>query len=138
MSSKKIKPVGITHVGIAVRDLDKAIETYSELFDFDNIERMEVGGEAVRVAMLKIGDSEIELLCPTGDEGAIAKFIRERGEGIHHIAIRVLDVAGAIQSAKTMGLRVIDEGPRNGARGAKAAFVHPKSLCGVLLEFYDR
>jgi methylmalonyl-CoA/ethylmalonyl-CoA epimerase len=135
---KKVKPAGITHVGIAVRDLDKAIETYSELFDFDNIERMQVGSEGVKVAMLKTGDSEIELLCPIGEEGAIAKFIRERGEGIHHIAIRVPDVSGAIQNAKTMGLRVLDEEPRNGARGAKAAFVHPKSLHGVLLEFYDR
>lgn len=134
----KLKPEAITHVGIAVSDLEKAISDYSALFDFDSIERMEVSTEGVKVAMLKTGSSEIELLCPTKDEGAIAKFIREKGEGIHHMAIRVPDVGIAIEEARKLGLRVLDEKPREGARGAKAAFVHPKSFHGVLLEFYNR
>lgn len=134
----KVKPLAITHVGIAVADLEKAIFDYSALFDFDKIERMEVGGEDVRVAMLSIGTSELELLCPTKENGAIAKFIHERGEGIHHVAIRVPDVVDAMKMAKAVGMRVLDEKPRSGARSAKAAFVHPKSFHGVLLEFYDR
>ena len=137
-SLAKVKPEALTHVGIAVTDLEKAIFDYSALLDFDTIERMEVSGEGVKVAMLKTGTSELELLCPTKEDNAIAKFIRERGEGIHHIAIRVPDVADAMEKAKRIGMRVLDEKPRTGARGAKAAFVHPKSFHGVLLEFYDR
>ena len=134
----KVKPLGISHVGIAVADLEKAIFDYSALFDFDKIERMEVGGEDVKVAMLSTGTSELELLCPTKEDSAIAKFIRERGEGIHHVAIRVPDVVDAMEKAKAIGMRVLDEKPRSGARRARAAFVHPKSFHGVLLEFYDR
>lgn len=134
----RINPTGITHVGIAVTDLEKAIDDYSALFDFEAIERNDVSSEGVKVAMLKTGVSELELLCPTKEDGPIAKFIREKGEGIHHIAIRVPDVPNAIEAAKALGLRVLDDKPRKGARGAKAAFVHPKSFHGVLLEFYDR
>jgi methylmalonyl-CoA/ethylmalonyl-CoA epimerase len=133
----KIKPETITHVGIAVADLDKAIQDYSALFDFVAVERMEVSTEGVKAAMLKTGASELELLCPTTENGPIAKFLREKGEGIHHLAIRVPNVAIAIETAKSLGLRVLDEKPRMGARGAQAAFVHPKSFHGVLLEFYD-
>lgn len=138
LSSSKLKPIAITHVGIAVLDLEKAISDYSALFDFDKIERMEVGTEGVKVAMLSCESSEIELLCPTREEGAIAKFVREKGEGIHHMAIRVQDVGVAIEQARKLGLRVLDDKPRLGARGAEAAFVHPKSFHGVLLEFYNR
>jgi methylmalonyl-CoA/ethylmalonyl-CoA epimerase len=134
----KLRPEAITHVGIAVSDLEKAISDYSALFEFDKIERMDVSTEGVRVAMLTTGSSEIELLCPTREEGAIAKFIREKGEGMHHVAIRVRDVGSAIEQAKLLGLRVLDDKPRFGARGAEAAFVHPKSFHGVLLEFYNR
>jgi methylmalonyl-CoA/ethylmalonyl-CoA epimerase len=134
----KIEPLGITHIGIAVKDLEGAISDYSAMFDFENIERTEVGTEGVQVAMLQVGSSEIELLCPTREDSSIAKFIREKGEGIHHLAIRVPDVAGAIEKAKAIGLRILDDKPRLGAYGAKAAFVHPKSFHGVLLEFYDR
>ncbi len=134
----KLKPEAVTHVGIAVLDLEKAISDYSALFDFDKVERMEVGTEGVKVAMLSCGSSEIELLCPTREEGAIAKFVREKGEGIHHMAIRVPDVGDAIEQARKLGLSVLDEKPRVGARGAEAAFIHPKSFHGVLLEFYNR
>ena len=99
---------------------------------------MEVEGEGVRVAMIKVGDSEIELLSPVDDRGEIAKFLREKGEGIHHLAVTVDDVSGAIERAKKKGLRVVDEVPRKGARGTEAAFVHPRSMHGVLLEFYNR
>jgi methylmalonyl-CoA/ethylmalonyl-CoA epimerase len=138
MLTVKVKPEAVTHVGIAVADLEKAISDYSALFDFDNVERMEVSGEGVKVAMLRTGTSELELLCPTREDNTIAKFIHERGEGIHHIAIRVPDVADAMEKAKAIGMKILDVKPRIGARGAKAAFVHPKSFHGVLLEFYDR
>ncbi|MCL5067789.1 MAG: methylmalonyl-CoA epimerase [Thaumarchaeota archaeon] len=129
---------GISHIGIAVSDLELAIKHYSSLLGCEKVKRIEVPSEHVRIAMIELGDSEIELLSPTSQSGAIAKFIRERGEGIHHIAVRVQDVSEAIIDAKKQGLRVIDEVPRKGAEGTDAAFVHPKSLHGVLLEFYSR
>lgn len=132
-----MKPLGISHVGIAVFDLEKALRDYQSLFEFDSIERFEVEGEGVKVAMLRTGHSEIELLSPTRENGSIAKFLKDKGEGIHHVAIRVSDVPEAIANAQRLGLRVLDERPRRGAGGAEAAFVHPKSLHGVLLEFYS-
>lgn|SRR5487761_213762 len=132
-----MKPLGISHIGIAVFDLEKAIADYQSLFEFDSIERFDVEHEGVKIAMLRTGQSEIEFLSPIREDGPIAKFLREDGEGIHHVAVRVTDVSGAIANAKRLGLRVLDEKPRRGARGAEAAFVHPKSLHGVLLEFYS-
>ncbi|MHB1909404.1 MAG: methylmalonyl-CoA epimerase [Nitrososphaerales archaeon] len=132
-----MKPETISHVGIAVVDLESAISDYSKLFDFDSIERFDMEVEGVRIAMLKTGATELELLSPTGP-GSIQNFIQKRGEGLHHVAIRVGDVAKAIELSKTLGLRVLDEKPRKGARGAEAAFVHPQSFHGVLLEFYSR
>jgi methylmalonyl-CoA/ethylmalonyl-CoA epimerase len=123
-------------VGIAVSDLDKAIAQYQELFEFDSIEKTDFESEGVRLALLRIGTSEIELLSPMSDN-SIAKFIRERGEGIHHLAIRVDNVQDAIAYAKSLGLRMIDDRPRKGQGGAEAAFIHPKSMHGVLLEFYN-
>ncbi len=133
-----MKPERISHIGIAVRDLEKAIQDYQALFDFDCIEQTEVSSEGVKVAMLKVGESEIELLSPTSETGAIAKFLKERGEGIHHLAIKVPDVFEAIRSAERAGMIVLDRTPRRGANGSEAAFVHPKSTHGVLLEFYNR
>jgi len=132
------KPTKISHIGIAVIDLEKAVADFGRVFDTTEVELIEIGGEGVKVAMIKLGDSEIELLSPVSDRGAIAKFLRERGEGIHHLALTVDDVSRAIDAAKKKGLIILDEVPRKGARGAEAAFVHPKSMHGVLLEFYNR
>ena len=129
---------GISHVGIAVSNLEVAIQHFSSLLGSNDVEQMEVPNENVRVAMIKVGNTEIELLSPTSESGAIAKFIRERGEGIHHLAVRVPSVSQAIEEARTQGFRLIDEVPRRGAGGTDAAFVHPKSMHGVLLEFYSR
>lgn len=129
---------GISHVGIAVSDLESAIQRYTSILGVHNVERMDVATENVKIALIKLGDTEIELLSPTGESGAIAKFIKERGEGIHHLAIRVANVTKAIENAKANGYRMIDDKPRRGAGGTDAAFVHPKSLNGVLLEFYGR
>jgi methylmalonyl-CoA/ethylmalonyl-CoA epimerase len=134
----KVKPISITHVAVAVSDLEKAIEDYTKVFDFDEIERLDVTSEGVKVAMLKIGNSEIELLSPMSEKGSIAKFLKEKGEGIHHIALRVPDVQRAIDVSKAAGLQALDDSPRSAARGAQAGFIHPKSLHGVLLEFYNR
>lgn len=126
----------IDHVGIAVKSLDEATKTYEALgFEVEEIE--EVAEQKVRVAMLPVGESRIELLEATSEDSAIAKFISSRGEGIHHIAINVEDIERALKKAKEAGLRLIDEKPRIGAGGKKVAFVHPKSTHGVLLEFVE-
>ena len=133
-----MKAEKISHIGIAVPDLEKAIREYQSILGVNSVEKVGlVGSEKVNVAMIQIGDSEIELLSPTSEDSAVAKFLRERGPGIHHIAIKVPSVAKAIEDAKAKGFRVIDSVPRAAARGAEAAFVHPKSLDGVLLEFYS-
>lgn len=133
-----VKVDGISHIGIAVSNLDKAVNKYKAILGVDEVEQIELPSEGVKIAMLRLGNTEFELLSPIGESGAIARFIKERGEGMHHVAVRVPDVSKAIEDAKAMGFRLVDEAPRAGARGAEAAFVHPKSLHGVLLEFYNR
>jgi len=126
----------IDHVGIAVKSLDEATKTYEALgFEVEEIE--EVAEQKVKVAMLPVGESRIELLEATSEDSAIAKFVSSRGEGIHHIAINVENIEEALKKAKEAGLRLIDEKPRIGAGGKKVAFVHPKSTHGVLLEFVE-
>ncbi len=124
------------HIGIAVKNLDEAIDLYKKLgFELKEIE--EVAEQKVRVAMLPVGESKIELLEATSEDSAIAKFIEKRGEGIHHLAVNVEDIEKALENAKSNGLKLIDEKPRIGAGGKKVAFVHPKSTKGVLLEFVE-
>jgi len=126
----------IDHVGIAVKNLEEAIKTYRALgLEVSEIE--EVKEQKVRVAMLPVGESRIELLEATSPDSAIAKFIERRGEGIHHLAINVSNIDEALKNAKDSGLTLIDEKPRMGAGGKKVAFVHPKSTHGVLLEFVE-
>ncbi|RLI82257.1 methylmalonyl-CoA epimerase [Archaeoglobales archaeon] len=126
----------IDHVGIAVKNLEEAIKTYRALgLEVSEIE--EVKEQKVRVAMLPVGESRIELLEATSPDSAIAKFIERRGEGIHHLAINVSNIDEALKNAKDSGLTLIDEKPRIGAGGKKVAFVHPKSTHGVLLEFVE-
>ena len=127
----------IDHVGIAVKNLSIALETYRKALEIDDEKIIEVPSESVRVAMLRLGDTRIELLEPLSDEGAIAKFLRERGEGIHHVAIKINSIQKCIDIAEKEGLNVLDEKPRVGTYGNKVAFIHPKSMHGVLLEFVD-
>ena len=97
----------------------------------------EVPTERVRVAMLPVGESKIELLEPTHPDSAIAKALERRGPGIHHIALRVDDVAAALESLKAANVRLIDEQPRPGAGGTRVAFAHPKGFGGVLVELVE-
>jgi len=126
----------IDHIGIAVGNLDEAVELYKKLgFEVKEIE--EVAEQKVKVAMLPVGESKIELLEATSDDSAISKLIEKRGEGIHHIAVNVENIEKALENAKNEGVKLIDEKPRIGAGGKKVAFVHPKSTKGVLLEFVE-
>ena len=129
---------GIDHAGIAVRSLEERIPFYRDVLGLGEPEIEEVPAQKVRVAMFQTGAGRIELLEPTSPESPIAKFIEKNGEGIHHLALGTEDINGAIQAVEAPGLRMIDSVPREGAGGARIAFVHPKSSGGVLLEFCRR
>ncbi len=124
----------INHIGIAVKSLDDAIPFYRDNLGmgFKGIE--EVAEQKVRVAMLQIGESKIELLEPTSDDSPVARFIEKNGAGIHHLAYEVVDIEAAIAKLTADGVRMIDVQPRSGAHGTRIAFVHPKGSNGVLTE----
>lgn len=124
----------INHIGIAVTSLEATIPFYRDSLGmaFTGIE--EVAEQKVRVAMLAVGESKIELLEPTSEDSPVARFIDKNGPGIHHIAYEVEDIEAGITSLLDAGARMIDEKPRNGAHGTRIAFVHPKSSHGVLTE----
>lgn len=124
----------ISHIGIAVKDLDAGIAFYEKLgLVLEGTE--EVPSQMVKVAFFPVGDTRIELLAPTSDESPIAKFIEKRGEGIQHIAFAVENLPEALKATEADGIRLIDKEPRPGAHGAEIAFLHPKSTGGVLIEF---
>ena len=124
----------IDHIGIATNSIDEAVRFYRDALQLEVEEVEEVAEQKVRVAMLPVGESRIELLEPTSGDSPISKFLEKRGPGIHHIAVRVKDIKAALQSLKSKGARLIDEEPRNGAAGCLVAFVHPSSTGGVLIE----
>ena len=127
----------IDHIGIAVEDLEAALRPYVEGLGLVAAHVEEVPTERVRVAMLPVGESNIELLQPLHPESAIAKHLERRGPGIHHIAFAVDDIAASLGSLKATGVRLIDEVPRQGAGGTRVAFVHPKGFNGVLVELVE-
>ncbi len=128
----------IDHIGIATRGIDETARFWREVLDLDITETEVVAEQKVRVAMLAIGESRLELLEATSDDSPISKFLEKRGPGIHHIAVRVDDIRGALARLKQYGARLIDEEPRMGARGCLVAFVHPSSTGGVLLELVQQ
>ena len=124
----------IDHIGIAVKSLAEAAAIYENALGLKVNAYDQVDEQGVRVAMLNIGESRIELLEPTGPESPIEKFMTKRGEGIHHIAITVDDIEKALEQLKAAGVRLVDNEPRRGAHNTRIAFVHPSSTHGVLLE----
>ena len=127
----------IEHLGIAVKNLTEAIPYYEKVLGLECYNIEEVADQKVRTAFFKVGDTKIELLEPTSEESTIAKFIENRGEGIHHIAFAVKGIEGALAEAEEKGIRLIDKAPRAGAEGLTIAFLHPKSTQGVLTEFCE-
>jgi methylmalonyl-CoA epimerase len=124
----------IDHVAIAVRDLDAAIAYYADTFGAVVAHRERVDSDGVEEALLKVADSYIQLLTPTRDDSPVAKFLENKGEGLHHVGYRVDSCADALQSVKDHGGQVIDHAPRPGSRGTTVAFIHPKGAFGTLIE----
>ena len=124
----------INHLGIATKGIDEALKFWGDALGLENVHTETVEDQKVRVAMLPIGESRIELLEPTSEDSPISKFLEKRGGGIHHIAVEVDNIEESLAKLKAEGMRLIDEKPRIGAEGCLVAFVHPSSANGVLLE----
>lgn len=124
----------IDHLGIATKNIAEALKFWEDALGMTSVHTEVVEDQKVRVAMLPIGESRIELLEPTSDDSPISKFLEKRGGGIHHIAVEVDDIEASLDRLKQNGIRLIDEKPRIGAEGCLVAFVHPGSTNGVLLE----
>ena len=125
---------GVHHVGVAVADLDDAVERYARLFDALLEHRDAVGEQGVEAASMLVGEARIELLTPTGDDTPVGRFLAKRGPGMHHVAYEVDDVADEIARLARAGVQLIDETPRHGLFGLEVAFLHPDSVYGVLTE----
>jgi methylmalonyl-CoA/ethylmalonyl-CoA epimerase len=124
----------IEHIGIAVRSLADHIPYYENVLGLKCYNIEEVADQKVKTAFFKVGQTKIELLEPTSEESTIAKFIEKKGEGVHHIAFAVPDVAEALSEVEAKNVQLIDKAPRKGAEGLQIAFLHPKSTGSVLTE----
>jgi methylmalonyl-CoA/ethylmalonyl-CoA epimerase len=127
-------PRGIHHLGVAVSDLDEAVETYGRLFGAEVEHRAEVSDQGVVAASLRVGESRVELLASLGDETPVGRFLARRGPGMHHVAYEVEDVGAELERLEAQGAELIDRAPRRGLFGLEVAFIHPDSVHGVLAE----
>jgi len=127
----------IDHIGIAVNDLDAAVQLYGGPFDMAEQHRETVEEQGVEAILLEVGEGHIELIKPLSEDSGVAKFIARYGEGMHHVAYQVDDIDAALEKVREAGLRLIDEKPRTGIRGSRVAFLHPKSTGGVLTEIVE-
>jgi methylmalonyl-CoA/ethylmalonyl-CoA epimerase len=125
---------GIHHLGVAVTDLDEAVETYERLFGAALEHRSRVEDQGVEAAAVLVGSGRVELLAPLGEETPVGKFLAKRGPGMHHVAYEVDDVRSALASLEADGAELIDPEPREGLFGLQVAFVHPDAVHGVLSE----
>ena len=125
---------GIHHLGVAVHDLDEAVDTYERLFGASVEHRAQVDDQGVEAAAVLVGDGRIELLAPLGEETPVGKFLAKRGPGMHHVAYEVDDVHAELDRLSAEGAELIDTEPRQGLFGLQVAFVHPDAVHGVLTE----
>ena len=127
----------IEHIGIAVKNLKEAIKMYEDLFGLPCYNIEEISDQKIRTAFFRIGQTKFELLESTDPEGPIGKFIEKKGEGVHHIAFAVENLADTLREVEAKGFQLIDKHPRPGAEGLNIVFLHPKSTGGVLLELCE-
>jgi methylmalonyl-CoA epimerase len=125
----------ITHIGVAVKDIEEAERFYTEVLSLEVHDREQL--KEIKASFIPVGDTAIELLQSTTPEGVINKFIAKRGEGVQHIAYQVDDIEKALEDLKAKGIALLDEKPRKGAHNSKVAFVNPKSAYGILIELVE-
>jgi methylmalonyl-CoA/ethylmalonyl-CoA epimerase len=129
-----VQAKGIHHLGVAVENLDEAVDTYRRLFGAEVERRETVAEQGVEAASLRVGESRVELLASLGDETPVGKFLASRGPGMHHVAYEVSDLQHELEGLAEQGVELIDEEPHRGLFGLEVAFVHPDSMHGVLAE----
>ena len=130
----RVQARGIHHLGMAVEDLDEAVNTYERIFGARLEHREAVPDQGVEAASLRVGEGRVELLASLGEETPVGKFLTKRGPGMHHVAYEVADVQAAIDELAAEGVELIDEKPRQGLFGLEVAFLHPDAAHGVLAE----
>lgn len=128
---------GLDHVAIAVNKIEDALQIFEQTLGLKLEHIKTVEEQRVRIAILRVGQTKIELLEPTDTESTIAKFLTTRGEGLHHLALEVSDIEAELRTLKEKGFALIDNKPRPGAEAKKIAFIHPKSTKNVLVEFVE-
>ncbi|MGA7878587.1 MAG: methylmalonyl-CoA epimerase [Desulfoferrobacter sp.] len=133
-----MKVLKVDHIGVAVKSIEETKKLYHDLLGLKHAGSETVEEQKVTTAFFPVGDTEVELLESTSEDGPIAKYLEKRGEGVQHIAFRVENIEEALAELKEKGIKLIDEKPRRGAGGAKIAFLHPKSTYGVLVELCQR
>ncbi len=127
----------IDHIGVAVEDVDAAIELYEKGFEMELVHRETVTEQGVDAVLLDVGDGHVELLAPLGPETPVGRYMAKNGGGLHHVAYAVDDIDGALERLAAAGVKLIDSKPRVGIRGSRVAFLHPRSTGGVLTEIVE-
>lgn len=127
----------IDHVGVAVEDIDAALDLYGKSFEMELAHRETVESQGVEAVLLDVGDGHVELLRPLGPETAVGKFLARKGPGLHHVAYAVEDIDATLGKLAAAGLELIDSEPRVGIRESRVAFLHPRSTGGVLTEIVE-
>ncbi len=127
----------IDHVGIAVSDLGEAVGEYRRVFGIEPVHRERIDDQGVEEALFAVGTSYVQLLGALGTDTPVGRFLARRGPGLHHVAYRVANVVDALERLRAEGVALIDETPRAGSRGTTIAFVHPRSMGGVLVELVE-
>lgn len=133
----KRHPKKIDHIGIAVKSIEAVLPFYIGSLKLSLVKYEELVEQGVKIAILDVGETKIELMEPLSEDSPVGKFINKRGEGIHHVALGVTNIERRIEDIKENGIKVINEEPVQGTHGAKIAFLHPKSAHGVLFEFCE-
>jgi methylmalonyl-CoA epimerase len=127
----------IDHIGVAVEQLEPALELYRDSLELELAHREIVEEQGVEAVLLDVGENHVELLAPLSPDTPVGRFLAKNGPGLHHVAYQVDDIDGALEELKQAGLALIDERPRSGIRGSRVAFVHPRSTAGVLTEIVE-
>ena len=127
----------ISHIGIAVKSMEEALSVFQDGIGLEVTSSDEVETQKVRVAFLPVGETRFELLEPTADDSPIAKYLEKKGEGIHHIALKVTNIEESLAQLKEKGVKLVNEEPVPGAHGTRVAFLHPKGTRGVMLELVE-
>jgi methylmalonyl-CoA/ethylmalonyl-CoA epimerase len=130
-------PLGIDHLGVVVADLDRAAETYDKQLGFPVTGGEELPDRGLAVRFVDLGGSRIELIAPTREDSEVSGFLAKRGEGLHHVCVRVADIDATLTEMKARGARLINESAQPGAGGSRVAFIHPKGTHGVLIELVE-